>query len=328
MGSWIVPADLLARARFAISPLAEVAAALAALDHPRDPVERAFARAHGEAFQAMLEADPVRRVALAASWRTPAPGRPGWVADHLALPPAGTAESFEGQLGRIAALPPGRLRADLEETAERPLPAGIPDEALTAAVLGTLRWVWEATVASDWPRRERILRGDIVARTGRLATAGWAGVLRDLGRDRAWLADGRLRINRYDLPDRALPASADLVFVPVLAEGSWVGWEGERYAVHYPVSGRLAAVHGERPAGLDRLIGGTRAALLRMLEDPAGTSALAARSGLPLGSVGDHLKVLLEAGAVVRRRSGREVLYWRTPLGESLVAADPRGSGR
>jgi hypothetical protein len=32
--------------------------------------------------------------------------------------------------------------------------------------------------------------------------------------------------------------------------------------------------------------------------------------------------VLLDAGVVARRRSGRNVLYWRTALGESLIAAD------
>jgi hypothetical protein len=32
-----------------------------------------------------------------------------------------------------------------------------------------------------------------------------------------------------------------------------------------------------------------------------------------------------ETGAVLRRRAGREVLYWRTPLGDALAA--PAGSG-
>jgi DNA-binding transcriptional ArsR family regulator len=43
-------------------------------------------------------------------------------------------------------------------------------------------------------------------------------------------------------------------------------------------------------------------------------------TGLSLGTVSDHLRVLLDAGTVSKRRSGREVLYWRTALGAALVA--------
>ena len=52
----------------------------------------------------------------------------------------------------------------------------------------------------------------------------------------------------------------------------------------------------------------------------AGTDGLARLTGLPPGAVGNHLRVLLEAGAVLRRRAGREVLYWRTSLGDALAA--------
>jgi hypothetical protein len=45
---------------------------------------------------------------------------------------------------------------------------------------------------------------------------------------------------------------------------------------------------------------------------------------MTLGAVGNHLAVLLRACAVVRRRSGRSVLYWRSPLGDALaVTSDP-----
>ncbi|MFC3739335.1 helix-turn-helix transcriptional regulator [Paractinoplanes deccanensis] len=54
------------------------------------------------------------------------------------------------------------------------------------------------------------------------------------------------------------------------------------------------------------------------------TAMLAAGpSGLPMGAVGNHLRVMLDAGLVLRRRAGREVLYWRTALGDSLVATGP-----
>jgi hypothetical protein len=68
-----------------------------------------------------------------------------------------------------------------------------------------------------------------------------AAVLHDLGRDREWIGDGQLRINRYDLPSRQLEADADLFFVPVHARGNWVGWDiPHRYALYYPVTGALA----------------------------------------------------------------------------------------
>jgi DNA-binding transcriptional ArsR family regulator len=74
------------------------------------------------------------------------------------------------------------------------------------------------------------------------------------------------------------------------------------------------------------LIGGNRSRLLAALGTPASSTGLAALTGLPLGSVGGHLKVLRESGLVERRRSGREVLYWRTALGDALTAAGSGGA--
>ncbi len=317
MGTWRIPADLLARSRFVISPAAEVAATLGAITRPADSAERALAAGHREAFVAMLDEHPARRAVLALSWRT------GWIADYLCIPPTGPDMAFEEEMELVRARGDKGLRADLRGVAPgRPLPAVLRRPGTVEHAVGLLEWVWSHTVAADWARRQRVLRADIVSRTARLASQGWAAVLHDLGRDREWVGDGQLRINRYDLPSRELDPGADLFFVPVHSQGSWVGWDiPGRYAVYYPVTGALAEVDGRAPDGLVRLLGANRGTLLAALDGPASTSHLVTATGLPLGSVGGHLRVLLAAGLVLRRRSGREVLYWRTALGDALVAA-------
>ena len=326
MGTWRVTSDLLAKARFTVSPMAEVTVALRALLRPPDPAARAFRAAHHVAFEAMLDEHPVRRDLLSHSSRPRQGSQPGWIAHYLASPPPAPGATFEAELAAVAATPAESLRADLRETVQRALPRSLETGDVTQEAAFVLEWVWTHAVATDWPRRERLLRADIVARTGQLARHGWATVLRDLGKGREWAGDGQLRINRFDRPTRVLSAAADLSFIPVTSPDSWVGWtEPVRYAIYYPVAGRLATGDATRHGGLDRLVGANRAALLRLLDQPLGTTHLAASCSLPVGAVGNHLRVLLDAGVVARRRSGRHVLYWRTALGDALIAADGQG---
>lgn len=212
MGTWRISADLLARCRFVVSPRIEATGALNDLVRPSSPAGRALAVAHREAFDDMLTRHPARRAVLDHSWRT------GWISDWLSLPPLGASRSFDDELDDIRALGDRRVRAHLRESSPGGTLAPVlsrPGTAEHAAAL--LEWVWTHTLATDWARRERILRADIVSRTARLASHGWAAVLRDLGRDREWLGDGQLRINRYDLPSRVLGDDAELFFSPCTA---------------------------------------------------------------------------------------------------------------
>lgn len=316
MGTWLIPADLLASARFAVSPYADVAAALAGLHHPRTPTERAMAALHGAAFDSMLERHPGRAAVLEHCFG------PRWTADFLCQPPRGGPTPFADHLAVVAGLGDRRIRADLVETTGGPLPPVLRRPGVTEHATALLDWVWVHVVATDWPRRERVLKADIVARTARLATQGWQAVLADLGRDRVWLGGGELQINLHDNPPRDLTGASELWFVPVHGPASSVAWElPTRYAVYYPVAGVLAGLESGRPGAAARLLGPNRARLLAALDTPSSTTGLAALTGLPVGSVGGHLKVLRESGLAERRRSGREVLYWRTALGDALVAA-------
>ena len=321
MGTWRVPADVMASSRFAITPMAEVVGALGALTRPRSPDQRAFREAHGAAFADWVASRAGAADLVAASFRDARPGVAGWIADYLSMPPETEDATFDEGLEVLGRLSDDDIRADLRETTQAPLAPSLMTPGVRDVVLDLVDWLWTHTLQTDWGRRERILRADIVSRTAQLARHGWGTVLRDLGRDREWVGDGQLRINRYDLPTRTLAKGSQLLFVPTHTDGSWVGWDADRYAVYYPVAGRLARVDATSSAGLGPLVGANRAEVLVLLDVPRSTSQLATLTGQALGSVGGHLKVLLEAGAVLRRRSGREVLYWRTALGDALVAA-------
>jgi DNA-binding transcriptional ArsR family regulator len=78
------------------------------------------------------------------------------------------------------------------------------------------------------------------------------------------------------------------------------------------------------PEPLRRLLGPTRAEILLLIGQPITTTQLAAVTGLAIGTVGDHLRVLLDTGLAERHRSGAHVLYHRTPIGQQLLGhSDP-----
>jgi DNA-binding transcriptional ArsR family regulator len=140
-----------------------------------------------------------------------------------------------------------------------------------------------------------------------------------------WLGGSRLQINAHDYPPRTLDAAdgATLMFVPVTPRQGWVSWDlSGRHAVVYPCSGTLSeSGQAAAPEALNTLLGPARANVLILLDSPMSTTRLVALTGQGLGSVGRHLKVLLDARLVRRRRAGRSVLYFRTEVGDELIRA-------
>ncbi|GAA2742757.1 winged helix-turn-helix domain-containing protein [Kitasatospora cinereorecta] len=320
MGLWQINADTLAGSRFVVSELAEAVASLKAL-HTRkaaDPGARAWLDVHLPAYRRRTAADPITALIVRCALDTT------WNPDYLTPTPTGEGEAgFAEELAAVRATAPDTARADLAVSVGGPLPAALHRDDLAARTADLLAWVWTETILPYWPRRRRVIEADIVARTAQLSHSGWAAALDDLRPGMRWLGDGRLRINRFDYPPREV-ADARLMFVPVTPSTGWVSWDraGRRFAVVYPCSGTLAdSAPQPVPDPLGRLLGPGRAAVLVLLDTPKSTTHLVALTGQGLGSVGRHLKVLLDARLIDRRRAGRSVLYYRTSAAEALLAA-------
>ncbi|MFC1412093.1 ArsR/SmtB family transcription factor [Streptacidiphilus sp. N1-12] len=339
MGWWQVNADTLAGSRFVVSPLAEVTASLQTLAFgtAAHPGERAWIDAHRPGYRDRLAADPVTaqlvRAALGTGWNaafiTPTPNTGASASASTSTSPSTTANrepSFEEELARVRETAPEAAQADLVVSLGGPLPALLQRADLPERAAGLLEWVWREAVLPSWPRRRRIIEADVVARTAQLSTGGWAAALDDMRPGMRWLGEGRLQINTRNYPPREI-SGAQLLFVPVTPRRGWVSWDApHRYAVVYPCSGALAeadraAALAEAPGPLGTLLGPARAAVLVLLDAPKSTTQLVALTGQGLGSVGRHLRILLDARLIDRRRSGRSVLYYRTGIGEALVQA-------
>ena len=319
MGVFVVDADVMARARFGTSRLVETTAALGILRRA-DPLpwHRTWRQAHLPSWRERLAGDPVAAALVAHAYG------PSWIADFLTVPPAAPALSLDQELEHLEQLSDEQIRTDLAFVRE-PLPAEASASGLAAVVADLLRWVWQTTIRPEWPRRQRVLQADVVARTARLSTEGWSGVLRDLAPGVRWLGDGLLQVNTGRFPPRDI-RGGDLLFFAAHSRGGSVQWRlPDRYALVYPVSGSSAGEPAPVPDALARLLGATRARVLMLAHAPVSTTALTAVTGLPLGSVGGHLRVLLDAGLLERRRAGREVLYWCSDAGTTLVAASAPG---
>jgi DNA-binding transcriptional ArsR family regulator len=327
MGVWLVSADVLAASRFVTSPLIETVNALGVLAarNPQ-PWEQDWLARHGQAFRNRIKADPFG-TALARGMQS---GR--WLPVDLSVPPRQRDVTFEQELARVRTVPPKVAKFDLAQSAGGRLPAALDVSDPAGAFADLLQWIWDQAVRAEWPRRKRSYEADIVSRTTVLSQRGWAAAVAGIAEDVRWLGGGQLQITVQDLPPLDL-SHAELLFIPGSLQEGRVAWEyPARFAVIYPAAGMLATpARPAAPEPLRRLLGPTRAEILLLIGTPITTTQLAAVTGLALGTIGDHLRILLDAGLAERHRSGAHVLYHRTPTGSALTQqADiqARGPGK
>jgi DNA-binding transcriptional ArsR family regulator len=315
MGVWQIGTDTLAQSRFTVSALAETIANLHILDgRAAAPGRRAHSRAQIAAYRERLAADPVVALFVRNVVKS------NWMPDFMSPPPSPEDRTFHDELRSVRQTPAVVALAEVATALGGSVPPALALPDLPDRVADLMQWVWSHTVRPDWPSRRRIFEADIVSRTQQISVGGWATALSGMRQGMRWLGDGRLQINTYENPPRDL-AGAQLLFIPTTAQRGWVAWDQpHRYAVVYPCAGLFAeAGQTMAPRALGALLGPVRAGLLNQLDTPKSTTQLVALSGYGLGTVGRHLKILLDARLVHRRRCGRSVLYYRTSTGDQLV---------
>ena len=323
----VEPADV-AASRFAISPLGEAMSALRMVSghnaagallpwvkrvHPRYVELRHTHRAVGTLVRLF---------------------RRGYNCDFVQPPPARAGLTFEDELATVQATSLEQARSELArnlhghdvptEADRRLLDAPDVVDVLAAAIEAT----WRTLVAPDWPVLRSVLERDLIRRAGLLATFGWAAALNGLDPRVRWVSGpghGAIEVARAGPGEHRLNGQG-LLLVPT-AFGKLIAYVDPPWpaALVYSAEGfadlnspRLDRA-GQAGGSLDRLVGASRAAILRSLDVPGTTTQLVHRLGLSLGAVGDHLAVLRDTGLVERARVGRSVQYRRTTLGEALA---------
>ncbi len=322
--------DDLAATWFTYSPLQEAVFSLRAR---RYPAKYAFQARWMESWEAEFR---TLDVPLLDSLVTPRV----WVPDFLTPRPAGRRPSFESELEILARTPPATVVKDFRAAyrgdgapVPEPLAGLLADPVeLLARCVAQLGAYWERCLLPRWwPRARSVLEADLAHRGRMFAEHGAEGLFADLDHRLSWHA-GVLRLTDPDPRVRALGgrytpvAGRGLVLAPTLFSlgAHTVIDADEPPLISYPARGK--ALMGESsppqvPGALAELIGPPRARLLALLDQPASTTALAHRLAVTPGAVSRHLTALATAGLLTRTRTGRSVLYARSPLGDALLTA-------
>ncbi|MEU8819544.1 DUF5937 family protein [Actinoplanes sp. NPDC048796] len=322
MQRFVVGAEDLLRTRFALSPVFELHHLIHAVASPeRQGVPEVWLKRLRPRFEPM-RSRPAMQAILAL--RLPRSG-----ATFLTPPPQRHGQTIEDDLRELRGGPPDAVQKEIDFYLRRqPNTTAAARRVLAARdvldrLADQLEEAWQALLADDWPRLRLLCERDVVHRGGELSRSGWEAALTGLHPKVRWRDGGIDLIGRHGgtthLNGEGLLLVPSVFIWPEIAVYADAPWPK---AIVYPARGVATLLeHGppRAPDHLAALIGRSRALLLVTLAEPASTSQLARAYGMTIGAVGDHLKVLHQAGLVERARDGRSVLYTRTALGDALA---------
>jgi DNA-binding transcriptional ArsR family regulator len=313
--------DELARSRFACSALHETVASLRVIAAPA---------AHAMHLPWLRNALPrVARLDLALL-RSLVPAE-GYIPDFVMPPPDSPLPELDAELDRMIATPADQIRAELAIA----FPGGPPPVARglasdPAAMMDRLRQqlaaYFAAALQEEWPTIRALLEADISYRARRLADGGARALFADLHPAVRLKPGGRLELaTRYHAPTvldgRGLLLMPSVFAWPSIYAVTDPPWQP---TLLYPTRGVATVwepVPDPPPQALARVVGRTRAELLRALDVPRTGQALAQALHVTPGAISQHVASLRDAGLLTTHRDRRHVICRRTSLADELIAA-------
>lgn len=253
------------------------------------------------------------------------PSGDGPTPDFLApAPPAATsAGASASQLAEISDTDHAQAAIEIWEAfGERQVPekvtTALHDGTLPARAAHGLAMFWELAMPEVFEPAEKALRAEI-ERGEQLADGGGIGaVLNAVQEQLSWGDDPPDACADLDGSEPSMP---ELVVIPTALYGPRLTMRlrGERPYVAYPIETPTAPA--ESISGLRRLLGPTRAAILRHLSSARTTTELSEELRLAAGTVSYHVKVMQRAGLLERSRQRHSVFYALSPTGRQLLSS-------
>ncbi|GGB47965.1 hypothetical protein GCM10011492_43970 [Flexivirga endophytica] len=304
--------------RWAISPVLEALGWLRLTrDEATDPTYGAPTRAARE----LLDRPDVALVAQLL------PPRDEPTPDFLAPPPpeVSSADVVTAQLEEVRGTDHARAAVEVWEAfGDRALPpivvAALREGDLPARAAHGLELFWTGGMPDVFDTAQAALRAEI-DRCTRLAETGGIGAALNAVHERLSSEDGA-----PGLCDRCTDLGAGesaLVVIPTALYGPRLAMrlEGQQPFVAYPIG--VASEPVNPVTGLRRLLGPTRAAILRHLSSARTTTELSEELQLATATVSYHVKVMQRAGLLERSRHRHNVFYELSPTGRQLLSSIP-----
>lgn len=312
----------LARIRFALSCLWEVASSYHVLQGPQN---HAVQRPWVERVLPEVHAAGLGPGSLLAGLIPPGPR---YMPDFLTPPSATLNPVLADELEVLLATPHEVVRAEIDmiEVARTAAVQRLYDDPASGLhrLATEIRAYWDIALATHWPRIKALLEAEVFHRARLLAEQGAFGLLNGLHDTIGW-QDDTLSI-AHRMCGGEIPLSGNgLLIVPAVFVWPAVRTvtAGENPQLAYPARGIATLWESAAPApdALAAVIGKSRAQLLVELAVPLSTTGLARRVGMSASGVSQHLNALRAAGLITAHRSGHAVLNMRTPAADTLLAA-------